>query len=353
MKMLLVGLLTLLTLEILLRITAPYLGSDVCNELYRTYSNDKGGIYYCEALSRCYFCLPNDRRRAAVNGYQWLHETDERGFRNPPGAEHEILIFGDSFIYGHGVSEPETAVAILRKQAGWRIYNMARQGDSLWQQSILFRLWAKPLKARHIILCVFGNDFNDIEFIHPPDELKDPPELKAGFIEQVRQNLAEPGVRYQYGNWLTTSYTYRLGLFARRRWNRQTLASQGPTQQQLQATFDRTTVYYTLVFEDLVRRCRKAGYTLDVIFINTGAAEPAWKWETEHVQDFVAELCRRNQVHFCTTRSVLADRPELTLPNDGHLNARGHQVLADFIERECGANWGPAQTSLRRASHGQ
>ncbi|MBS2035804.1 SGNH/GDSL hydrolase family protein [bacterium] len=338
-KFLLVTLITLLTLEVLLRLTAPYLGSDVCNELYRTYSNDKGGIYYCEALSRCYFCLPNDHRRAAVNGYQWLHETDERGFRNPPGTEHEILILGDSFIYGHGVNEPQTAASLLRNHRGWKIYNLARQGDSLWQHYILFRLWEEQLRPKHIILCVFGNDFKDIEFIHPAAELKDPPELKPGFIEQVRKNLGDPGVRYQFGNWLSNSYTYRLGLFVRRRWNRQTLASQGPTQQQLQTTFDQTTVYYTLVFQDLVKRCQQRGYTLDVVFINTGATEPAWKWETEHIQNFVADLCARNHVHFCSTRDILADHPELTLPNDGHLNAKGNQVLADFIASQCQPGW--------------
>ena len=159
-KLLLVSLLTLLALELLLRLTAPYLGTDVCNELFRTYSNDKGGIYYCEALSRCYFTLPNDRKRAAVNGYQWIHQTDERGFRNPPESEHETLIFGDSFIYGHGLNEPETVTAQLRARHGWKVYNMARQGDSLWQEYILFRLWAEQLKPKHIILCAFGNDLD-------------------------------------------------------------------------------------------------------------------------------------------------------------------------------------------------
>ncbi|MFN8606401.1 MAG: hypothetical protein U0931_02640 [Vulcanimicrobiota bacterium] len=339
-KLLLVSLLTLLALELLLRLTAPYLGTDVCNELFRTYSNDKGGIYYCEALSRCYFTLPNDRKRAAVNGYQWIHQTDERGFRNPPESEHETLIFGDSFIYGHGLNEPETVTAQLRARHGWKVYNMARQGDSLWQEYILFRLWAEQLKPKHIILCAFGNDFHDIEFIHNQAELQDPPELKPGFIEKVRKNLEDPGVRYQFGDWLTTSYTYRLGLLVKRRWKTPRPNAQGQAQlelqqelqQQLQRTFHQTGVYYTLVFEDLVRRCRQSGYTLDVFFINTGDEHhPAWKWEVEHVEKFLAGLCQRNRVNFYSTRSVLADRPELTLPNDGHLNPRGSQVLADFM----------------------
>jgi hypothetical protein len=342
-KLVLVTLISLVTLEILLRVTAPYLGADVCTALFRTYSNDKGGIYYCEPLSKCYFTLPNDHRRAAYNGHQWLHETDERGFRNPPGTAHEILIFGDSFIYGHGVEEPETAAALLRAGHGWKIYNMARQGDSLWQQYILFRLWGQELKPKHIILCVFGNDFNDIQAIHDSAALSDPPELKAGFIERVRKNLEDPQVRYQFGNWLTTSYTYRLGLLANHRWHQPPPGTPppGPTQEQLQKAFAETSVYYTRVFEDLLRRCRAMNCSVDVFFIDTGASQDRWKWEVEHIQAFLQDLCARTGTPYFSTRSLLRDHPELTLPNDGHLNPKGNQVLADFIAAKCSAEWKP------------
>lgn len=345
-KLVLVTLLTLLTLEFLLRLTAPYLGSEVCTELFRSYSNFKGSMYYCEPLSKCSFALPNDHRRAAVSGYQWLHETDERGFRNPPGTAHEVLIFGDSFIYGHGVNEPDTAAAQLRNRHGWKVYNMARQGDSLWQQYILFRLWADELKPKHIVLCVFGNDFNDIEAIHDSAALKDPPELKPGFIEQLRKNLADPAVRYQFGNWLTTSYTYRLVQFAQRRWN-QNAAPPGQTPiaeldlKQMAKIFPETSHYYSLVFEDMVKRCQSMGCTVDVFFIDTGATEERWKWEIEHIQAFLEDLCKRTKTNYYSTRPVLRDHPELTLPNDGHLNAKGHQVLADFIATKCSSEWTP------------
>lgn len=336
-KVLLVTLLSLLTLEGLLRWTAPYLGAQVCTELFRTYSNEWGGIYFTDPLSRINFMRPDDRQRAAVSGHQWLHETDERGLRNPPGTEHEVLVFGDSFIYGHGVNEPDTVVAQLRRAYGWKAYNMARQGDSITPQYLLFRLWLDELKPKRILICAFGNDFLDVDSMRTAAEQAEPPEFKPGFVEGVRKNWADPQWRKPYGNWWTTSYTYRLALYWQRRWFPGPPGiPQAPTVKA--GHFDSVAHYYTLLFEDLVGRARQQGCEVDLIFLDTGAAvEPDWKVEVARMDEFFAQLCRRNRVPYYCTKDLLRDRPDLQLPNDGHLNPAGHRVLADYLAKTLGA----------------
>lgn len=331
----LVTLLSLLTLEGLLRLTAPYLGPHVCTELFRTYSNEWGGIYFTDPLSKINFMRPNDRKRAAVSGYQWRHETDQRGLRNPPETEHEVLVFGDSFLYGHGVEEPDTAVAQLRSAHGWKAYNMARQGDSITAEYVLFRLWFDELRPKRVILCAFGNDFLDVDSLRSPAEQADPPEVKPGYMEGVRNNWADPNWRKPFGSWWSTSYTYRLCLY----WQKH-FAPQAPEKTPLTTVqsrhFDSVAACYTRLFEDLVQRARQNGCEVNLVFVDAGAADPSWSEEIDHMDQFFGQLCRRNHVLYFSTKDWLRNRPDLTLPNDGHLNPAGHRALADFIAREIG-----------------
>ena len=326
-------------LEGLLRLTAPYLGPEVCNELVRSYSNEPGGMYFYEPRSRLNFPYPNDHRKAAVNGHQWLHETDKRGFRNPPGSGHEILVFGDSFIYGHGVNEPDTAVAQLRQKYGWKAYNMARQGDSIWQQYILFRLWFDELKPKHVILCPFGNDFWDIEGPRSKEDQMDPPEFKPGFIDQVRANIVDPNIRRPFGNWFTASYCYRLVAMVRRRLEHRNDFHPETDESRKIADFEREGHYYTLLFEDMLKRCRAAGCTVDVVYIDTATDTDYWRDQQAKLGVFLSQLCARNHVPYYSTRDLLKDHPELSIPVDGHLNPLGNRALADFIARECPRTW--------------
>ena len=329
------ALLSLLTLEGLLRLTAPYLGPHVCTELFRTYSNEWGGIYFCDPLSKVNFMRANDHQRAAVSGYQWSHDTDQRGLRNPPGSEHEVLIFGDSFLYGHGAQEPDTAVAQLRKVHGWKVYNMARQGDSITSEYLLFRLWFEELKPKRIILCAFGNDFYDVNQVRSAADQADPPELKPGYLEGVRKNCADPNWIKPFGSWWSTSYTYRLGLYFKGRLTPPPSASP-PLPTNRSGRFDSVAHYYTLLFEDLVKRCRQSGCRVDLVFIDVGAEDPMWRQEIEQMDQFFTQLCQRNQVPYHNTQDLLRNRPDLTLPNDGHLNPAGNRALADFLAEKCG-----------------
>lgn len=326
-------------LEGLLRLTAPFLGPDVCNELVRSYSNEPGGIYFFEPRSKLNFPYPNDHKRVAVNGRIWHHDTDERAFRNPPGTPHEILIFGDSFLYGHGIEEPQTAVAQLRNRYHWKVYNMARQGDSIWQEYILFRLWFDELKPKHIIICPFGNDFWDIEGPRTKEDQLDPPEFKPGFTEEVRANINNPDIRKPYGNWWTSSYCYRLVAMVKRRLQHRNDFHPETDESRKVADFDREGHYYTLLFEDMLKRCRAAGCTVDMVYIDTATDTDYWREQQLKMGVFFKDLCARNQVPYYSTRELLKGHDEYVLPNDGHLNPKGNEVLAEFIARECPRTW--------------
>jgi len=316
-------------LELLLRVLALRLPANIGNEVVRSYSCERGGIYFRDAPTGLQFCYPADHKRVIFNRRAWSHITDSRGFRNPPGTICEVMLLGDSFIYGHGVEEPDTLAANLRNQHGWKAYNMARQGDTLCQEYLLFRLFAPVLKPRRVILFAFGNDFWDLKGNHQPRDLLDPPELHPGYVEALARRLDDPHQRQIEGSWLSSLYSIRSLEVLRRLWQRPT--SQGPSPAQEAEDFSQASHYYRRVFEDMARRCRADGIDFRVVFVEVFTDNPHWLRTQEQLANFVRELSTRSQVPYLSTRDLLRGHPEYILPEDGHLSPAGHKALADFL----------------------
>ncbi len=112
-----VTLLLLGTLELLLAFAPGLFGEQRLNEVYSRYDIRPGGIYVRERRAGLRFMWPDFSTENYWNGYRWQHSTDSRGFRNPPGTPTEVLLLGDSLIYGHGVEEPETVSAFCARSA--------------------------------------------------------------------------------------------------------------------------------------------------------------------------------------------------------------------------------------------
>ncbi|MBS2034119.1 SGNH/GDSL hydrolase family protein [bacterium] len=326
-------------LEVFLRFSASYLSSELCNELTRSYTIERGGIYFIDLdYSRTQFMRPNSKDQVVFNGYRWLNETDERGLRNPPGAAHEIMVLGDSFLYGHGVNESDTAIARLRQKYQWKVYNAARQGDCLSQEYTIFRLYFDELKPKHLILTCCGNDLLDLER-RTPAEQADPPELKPDYVTNVRYNMQDPNRMRPVGNLLTTSYSYRLF-----RWLGYRLQGRRPDPPALEESLRQTQRqreqhYFELLFSDMLARCQSAGCSLQVVFVTVAPVPNGWRAEQSAVKEFLKELCAANHVPFYDTEPMAQDHPEYSLPGDGHLSPAGNAALADFMARELPEHW--------------
>ena len=101
----------LLIFEIVLRLHPLLLGQDFANMVLTKYHRGDDGIYdYYPALNMK-FMKPNFSTINYFNGYEWEHKTDSLGFRNPSDRDKaEIVLIGDSLIYGHGVNQNQTIV---------------------------------------------------------------------------------------------------------------------------------------------------------------------------------------------------------------------------------------------------
>ena len=150
-------------LELLLRARPTLLGYPFANGVLSKYTDGEGGIFYKDRQAQTRFMIPNFTTQMYANGYVWTHQTDALGFRNKPlSVPADIVLLGDSFIYGHGVDFEFTVGAILANLTGLSVDNLARQGDCTLQQAYLVTEFLPLLRPRYVVYFFFENDLADL-----------------------------------------------------------------------------------------------------------------------------------------------------------------------------------------------
>ena len=170
------------------------LGVDLTSALYDPYNTTPLGMYFREPQARMNVMWPSLELKAYSHGYFWTHRTDARGFRNPMDRRAtEILLFGDSVIYGHGVEDDQTVTSFLHRDYGYPVYNMARQGDCLYEHYRLIRLYLDELSPRTVLLFAFSNDLVDLAKTDAFARMDHLPEIEGYDYAAIRRSIEQRG----------------------------------------------------------------------------------------------------------------------------------------------------------------
>lgn len=343
------------TLEVYLTYWPETLPPRLGNYAYSKYGSFPGGMYFYDAASNMNFLKRNFETEAYFNGYRWHHRTDSLGFRDPPDlATRDVLLLGDSLIYGHGVEERSTVADRLRTEHGVAAYNMARQGDCLYQSYVLLRLYADELQPTAVVLFVFLNDFADVmtyrstaEMIERPEAEWDYDAMRARLDVLAHRRRLEPrlllglkSVRLLRGVW---KHLAGLDLVASAEAAPLDGPGAAPAAGSLDddlsyldplldpAWFSRIGAWYEVTLRDLSTRLGRGGVRLYVVDLDVGLdLGPRWKQAADRLADFLAGTCRRLDLHCGSTRPLFAGCDECFLPGDGHLSPEGHRRLASW-----------------------
>jgi hypothetical protein len=150
-------------MEVSLRTWPGLLGQDFVNGVRSKYRTGPGGIFYRDNRLGIHFMIPNYRTEMYYNNYVWTHETDALGFRNRAvSIPADVMLLGDSMIYGHGVEIDSTVGVLLENMTGLRVANLARQGDCAFQQTYLLTEYIGTFRPGHVIYFFFENDISDL-----------------------------------------------------------------------------------------------------------------------------------------------------------------------------------------------
>jgi hypothetical protein len=175
-----------LGLELVLRAQPSLLGDVFANGVLSKYHTGPGGIYYPDPKLRMNFMIPNLKTQMYYNGYVWTHETDAYGFRNKRTAiPADIMLLGDSFIYGHGAEFESTVGHFLEQLSGLSVVNLARQGDSSFQEAYLLTEYIGVFRPRVVFYMFSFNDTSDLTVFLTRAEMQ-------AFIDQPVESIRYP-----------------------------------------------------------------------------------------------------------------------------------------------------------------
>ena len=102
-------------------------------------------------------------------GYPEIEYTlsvDERGFRNQSKlGTYDIVVVGDSFAEGSGVSDEQTWAVLLGQKSGLRVYNLGISGGTPLTCLETLKMFGLELRPKIVVCLLYeGNDFRSSNF---------------------------------------------------------------------------------------------------------------------------------------------------------------------------------------------
>jgi len=325
-------------LEATLRRWPLLLGHEFANGALSRYSTKADGIYYFDRRLRMNFMIPNYRTTMYYNGYVWEHRTDALGFRNDPlHVPADVVLLGDSVVYGHGVNFEHTVGHLLERRTGLRVANLGRQGDCAFQEAYLLTANLPVFRPRVVVHVFTRNDIEDLyvylanaameEFIAQPVEgITYPPRTDAAQLRaEHEKRIRNRRLLRKIDDELYVMKMFRWIGFRVREWRAMPRA---------EAAYD--------------PRIRH-----DVADVSTNPAALGWRY-TEHALaymkyltdragarlvmapftegrqlEILRDIAARHRIEIIDTAPLF--KGPTALPNDGHFTPYGAQVMADLI----------------------
>jgi hypothetical protein len=337
-------LVVLAALEIALRWWPTLLGQEFANGAASKYTTAPGGIYYFDRRLNMAFMLPNHTAVMYYNGYVWRHETDRLGFRNKPlHVPADVVLLGDSVVYGHGVDFEHTIGHYLEKRSGLRAANLGRQGDCAYQQAYLLTEYLPVFAPRAVVHVFTLNDIEDVyAYLHdeqieafiaqPVDRITFPPRSDPGPILARRELRARTR---PLGKWardeLYVMKMFRWIAFRYRQWGGSagvaTAEAAFPRKERVdlaRASVDPQSLGW--------RYTERALAYMKHLSDKAGARFVMAPYARGRQVEILAAIAARHGIALVDTSALFAG-PSF-LPNDGHFTPHGARTMADLIAAE-------------------
>jgi len=278
------------------------------------------------------------------------YSTDDNGFRNSARQRQADIVFiGDSFTEAATVAEEDTFVRRVAKSTGLTVVNLGRGAYGPQQQLIVLQRYGLTYKPRLVVWQLFeGNDLTDADIF---EKWKRNPEhvntsLRERYFDNSLLAVWLKNTRsLESGTLVTLKYH---GGSAERVSLRYRYEPKQPT------TYPLGTAATLQAIEAGYRLCQSRGIQLLVVMVPTmvRVMEPYISFDrvedrlhylpdgvSGDNKDFSArieEFCDRLGCTFVDSLSLLRqaakkDNRNLYIPNDEHLDVRGHDLMVQVV----------------------
>lgn len=275
-----------------------------------------------------------------------VYQTDENGFRNPGGMTRADIVFlGDSFTEAAQVSSENTFAQLVSKTSGLVGVNLGRGAYGPQQEQIVLQRYGLGYQPRFVVWQLFeGNDLLDAELFA---SWKRNPEQNISFLERyfnnsflaglfARTRLRDRGIpqvslRYHDGTAQRIRIRYRylpgepdeipVGLWETRR-----VITEG------QRLCDERGIKLIILFVPTMVRVQEPYLTFDR-FEDQVYYLPSERDTKKNLSTRISEICSEVGCTFVDAfpglqQAAAGDNRYLYIPNDEHLDIKGHEVIA-------------------------
>jgi hypothetical protein len=337
--------------EVVLRVVRlPIVLETYLFECYVT-SDEQSRITFRSQILAIPLLKPSFDAGCAWDGYRWHHHTDAFGARNPETWEQvDVVLLGDSMIYGHALEEEQTSAHFLRQELGRPVSNLGQPGDGPVQYLAKLQNFAVPLHPKVAFIFLFQNDLEDILASRSTAEI-------ARFIETgedretrsvPRTELLNPGlqrgssfswkhIKHSLLTWRTASF------FLEKRIRESVRNLAGPDPPPSPPDAEETSVppltstetiaaeYLRVAAKRMQRIARESNIRL--VFVFLPACFPNTSRSDRIMRNQARSLAQETGALFLDLLPTLSSGgfralPGMYLPHDGHLTEQGNRRVA-------------------------
>jgi lysophospholipase L1-like esterase len=240
------------------------------------------------------------------HGFRSRREFDERDDRP------RILFLGDSMVFGEGVEESERFTDLLEAwQPAWRVDNLGMTGFGPDLMLRAFEEVGVGLRPRLVVLCLYTDDFRRVAPYYAGAGFPIPRfTLQSGRLTTVAYPTPHIWERLHLTSFVQEASSRLL--------NR--AADSNPLMRLNQAIFDR-----------FLDRARGVNAAFALVFIPERRDTPASQMRRKWLRAFAAQ---KGVGYLDLTDSIHRVGPDQAyIPDNWHLNSKGHEVVADALLR--------------------
>lgn len=335
----------LLPIELYFRYFPQTLPQPLGNYLATGYNDNLTGIYRYNPEMKMHLMRPNYKREMYFNGYWWHHKTDAMGFRNPVTlSSADIVLLGDSIVYGHGVEETATVRHFLERMVRKPVANLGIQQNSIHQEYQVLKHFGIKLQPKYVFVFFLQNDIIDLTMSLRDGEMKkflaipisdhqtpyvEATPLLTNWLHSINQYVRELYVIKAY---IFLKKYLRTGQYA----NAESLIEDVDSWQSLPFFQEQPRFLLAMKFHlHALRKIQDLADTYHFSFVNIFVYTGFFKNEEDLYEEILQSFCHKHDIAFLSLKNSFQaareDGQELFLKGDGHFSEQGARLAAKVL----------------------
>ncbi|PIN98978.1 MAG: hypothetical protein COT90_01770 [Candidatus Diapherotrites archaeon CG10_big_fil_rev_8_21_14_0_10_31_34] len=322
--------LMLVFFEITLRSFPGIAGNEIHNSLLSKFYIGGEGILLFDEKTGIFLLKPNIQTTVYKNNYYWKLKTDSKGFRNEKEINQaDIILVGDSIIYGTGLNYEKTTPFFLQKQTGLTVFNLSREGDSSFEQKFLLNKYASELKPKYILYFFFENDIYNLSESLTENEMNyfvEKQKIDDFSVKRGKNFESNPDNPY-YSQVLEKNHLF---IFTAIKTFINSAKNREHYKKNLNKSFDINSVEWKYQ-EKTIKQMKTFSDSINTEFILISITNKKIIYEK------IKQITEENEIPLIEVEELIEYnknsmfKDEFVLKGDGHLNEEGHKKLTEIL----------------------